>query len=307
MKSAANSTTPLSQVLPRRNNEAILVTDSVSCDGRFVLYTIAAEALNCRSSPLRTFADVSNDNNSGVLWISCTSTTDESILNALKRIGCDKAVISSASFVGEHPQFVKPSRISIFSVLNLVEASLIETNVFNEEDFMKGIFRQIKVVLMRLRNSKIDPLCVIIDDTDALAVLVGGRLVYALLISLLSLKSSNIHQFDLVFRSSNDANLDASGISISGKNTTEWLDGVVHNLQCPALSWEQAIMELADSIIDITPLSSGYSREVHGRINVSGRSPETCSASYNYCLTETQVLVMRLSVDRAIAKEYSQS
>mmetsp|Transcript_12767 Transcript_12767/g.18188 ORF Transcript_12767/g.18188 Transcript_12767/m.18188 type:complete len:150 (-) Transcript_12767:35-484(-) len=34
----------------------------------------------------------------------------------------------------------------------------------------------------------------------------------------------------------------------------------------PSLAWERALVELADGIIDVSPLPSGYSREAHGRL-----------------------------------------
>jgi hypothetical protein len=291
---------PLSQVLQLINNDTILVTDSVSCDGRFVLYTIAADVLNnthrwC-NRPATIGTDTKEPNgNPGVLWISCTSTTDESILNTLKKIGCDKTLLSSACVEGEEPLSAQPNRLSIFSVINQFEVSLMNTNVFNEENFMKSIFQQIKLRVAALRNSNVDPICVVLDDVFDLAALVGGGLVYALLISLISLKSSEKHQFGLFLRSSNDADLRTAGKSLHGMSTPEWLDGRDYHLPCTTLSWEQGILELADTIIDIAPLRSGYSREVHGRLTFSRRSPETISASYNYCLNENQVSVMHLT------------
>jgi hypothetical protein len=57
--------------------------------------------------------------------------------------------------------------------------------------------------------------------------------------------------------------------------------------------WERHLVELADVLVDVTPLPSGVTRHAHGRLYISGRTVHVASV-YNYCLTDQAVLAMRL-------------
>lgn len=293
--------TPLSHIVTCNNTETLLVTDSVRCDGRFVLYTVVAEALNNnKSSTLAvattTSATVSVESNhakSRVLWISCTSVIDESILNALKKIGLERDVISSTSRSKLNPtEFDGCERLRIHSIASsLAEATILETNDFDDFTFMKKLFALIKeFVSEQNKNSTKVPTIVAIDDISALSVLVGERLAYSLILSLNALKLNEMHPFGLVIRCSNDYDIDASGLA--GRGLVENAD-LIATTNVP---WERSLVELADSIVDVTLLSSGYSRDVHGRLTISRRAAEASNTGlYNFCLTDNQVLLMRLA------------
>ena len=127
-------------------------------------------------------------------------------------------------------------------------------------------------------------------QTMHLSVLVGERLAYSLILSLNSLKVNENHPFGLVIRCSNDYDIDAS--ELTGR-------GLVENIDLSATTnvpWERSLVELADFIVDVTLLPSGYSRDVHGRLTISGRAAEASNTGlYNFCLTDNQVLLMRLA------------
>lgn len=81
--------TPLEDVFPWQdeNNETTLICDSVESDGRFVLCTLVSHALRQSQN--------SSDRNR-VLWLCCSSVTDQLTLSALKKIGCNKLATSRA-------------------------------------------------------------------------------------------------------------------------------------------------------------------------------------------------------------------
>ena len=37
------------------------------------------------------------------------------------------------------------------------------------------------------------------------------------------------------------------------------------------VAWERALVEMADGIVDVTPLPSGFAKDVHGRLVFTGR------------------------------------
>lgn len=47
-------------------------------------------------------------------------------------------------------------------------------------------------------------------------------------------------------------------------NTME--ENALYHLYGPQCAWERTLVEIADGIIDVTPLASGYAREAHGRM-----------------------------------------
>ena len=142
---------------------------------------------------------------------------------------------------------------------------------------------------------------VILDDATTLAVLVGERLAYGFILSLRALSancssSSSNHGFGLAIRASND--YDIQRASIVEPRSTHWFGGATVGEgndiddECP---WERQLVEMADIVVDVVPLSSGYSREVHGRLIFTSKAgPSSLQDVYNYCLTDTQALAIRI-------------
>jgi hypothetical protein len=292
--SASNFQTPLGNIVTCKNAESILVTDSVSCDGRFVLYTIAAAVLSKNmnpslyQSPFVAKSVKLHPKKSRVLWINCTSVVNESIVHAFKKVGLERDVISSILIGGPAKQrFDGSERLFIHSVAS----SIAEANVqVDDITSVNALYLLIKdFVSKRDDNSINDPIVVVLDDISALSALFGERLVYSFVLSLNSPSRSSSHPFGLVVRCSNDCDVDASGVyatsQIGSDNSSATGD----------VPWERSLVELADSIINVTLLPSGYSRDVHGRLTLSGRSAETSFiGTYNFCLTDNQVLLKRL-------------
>lgn len=302
--------TALSQVFPWKDNDTILVTDSVACDGRFVLYTAVASALT---------AEALSEKDTFVLWMGCTSILEGSVLNSLKKMGCEKTVLSSAILMDQVPGFSSSlseqlgsdqegERLTICSFHSFLESSLrAKSCELTTETLLKDLFQLVLLWRKKLQGTS-SVLWVILDDVSALASLIGMRSAYAFLLSLQTLKcreeDNGMKKFGLMVRCANDYDLELVGLSpASTQDNSDWLDhtgsdsyyGNSIRRSNDIIPWERAIVEFANAIVDVTPLSNGFSREVHGRLSFRVRSPDAASYTYNYCLTENQVLVMRVT------------
>jgi hypothetical protein len=277
--------TPLSQVFSWQENETVLIADSVESDGRFVLCTLSSQVLSRRSN---------------ILWLCSTAITDQLILGALKKIGCDKMATMSAYLPENgHPTPEMLPRLTIRSIPTLLDHALghVEDEAFNEEIFVKDLYQKIKVWrLLQDKSDQHSESWVILDDVSALATLVGERLTYGLVLSLQALKVK--HPFGLAIRCSNDSDIEAAGLMVV--RSSDWFGAggeAAHNDRS-TIPWERTLTELADTVVDVLPLASGYTREAHGRLIFTGRSTET-TAVFNYCLTDNQVLAIRIASQTA--------
>ena len=101
---------PLSDALPWSSNDGprtFVVNDSMGADGRFLLYTWASQVLAGIHYRSVTGSNLGNhgthDAKPGrgrVLWLACGPVTERHILQGLKKIGCDKGVLSQAVLSG---------------------------------------------------------------------------------------------------------------------------------------------------------------------------------------------------------------
>lgn len=284
--------TPLLEICSWRNNETVLVTDSVESDGRFVLCTLAAAA------------SISSNQNR-VLWICCTALTDTLTLAALRKIGCDKDFINSAhlpeSSLPSSPRGAVSPRLTIKSIPELLDVVLSSNREemqqdFDAERFIKGVY---KSVSDWIRLSTQDTTAanhtsnawVILDDVSALSSLIGEQCTYELILSLQSLKSYDTQNgYGLALRCSNSEYID----SFTTRPSSWFGAGENDTLGATARPREESLVELADVVVDVLPLSSGYTREAHGRLMLTGRTHPT-SLMCNYCLTENQASVIRIN------------
>ena len=301
--------TPLQDVCPWQDeNETVLVCDSVESDGRFVLCTLALQALAAAQS------SSSDEKNGRILWLCCSPVlTDQLTLNALKKIGCNKLATggaslpesSSAGQTSEAKAGIAPL-LTIRSIPTLLEQSILNNlEDFEEEDFVKEIYRQVKNWLAG-QDSRT---WVILDDVSTLAALVGERLTYGLILSLRAHLSKSTYPCGLALRCSGDADIEAAGLTVP--RSSDWF-GAGGNVATNASNskepnnapWERSLVELADTVVDVVPLASGYTREAHGRLIFTSRTTTTnannvvagaTSVVFNYCLTDSQVLAIRIA------------
>ena len=307
--------TPLSQVCRWDDaDETVLVLDSIESDGRFVLGTLVAGLPPPHQA------------NNRVLWLCCSAVTDQLTLSSLKKIGCPKAMTGSAS-LPESPASAQPKtgtatslgderpRLTIRSIPTLLSRAVSKVDdeesswkPFDRESFVKNLYRQVKE-WVRLGSEEEEEQAkkqteddtagerrwVVLDDLSTLAALVGERLVYGLILSLQALSRAGELPFALALRCSNDVDVEAEGLV--DPRSTQWFgagdSSTTGNEGCP---WERQLVELSDTIIDVTPLASGSTREAHGRLIFSSRGTAAGATSrvYNYCLTENQALAIRI-------------
>jgi len=343
--------TPLSQVVRRcwdentssREDETVLVMDSLESDGRFVLGTLVSSILQQHqemSAATTSIKGKAAAGNPRVLWLNCTTMTDQLTLSALKKIGCPKSVTSTAN-LPDAPSLqtaVPPpspdsstAGLTIRSILALLRRNSILTNntdrsgtasadheavddeyadadsAIDLESFVKMLYREVKSWTANIEtdNPREDRRWVVLDDATTLSTFVGERLAFGLILSLQSLsRSSSDHSFGFIIRAANDTDVEAA--ALMEPRSAQWFGGGA-GIMAPgddtnnvgrACPWERQLVEMADTVIDVVPLASGYSREAHGRLlftsKVSAAVAATNQVVYNYCLTDNQALAIRI-------------
>lgn len=265
--------------------------------------------------------------------------TDQLTLSALKKIGSSKSMTGSASLPelssadSGTPPAAADGRLTIRSIPTLLSRAISSkqegdektSQSFDMESFVKHIYRQVKAWVRfqheNTRNQREDAVgedgderrWVVLDDLSTLGALVGDRLAYGLVLSLQALSRAGGLPFGLAMRCSNDADIEAEGLM--DPRSTQWFGGAAvaavesstltddndgYMKECP---WERQLVELADTIVDVCPLASGYTREAHGRLIFSrrgerpaaGASSTATTQVFNYCLTDNQALAIRIS------------
>ena len=188
------------------------------------------------------------------------------------------------------------------------EDNTIRSSPFDPQLYAKHLYRRTRKWVQRNQQSSTASL-IVLDDVTSLSSLLGDRITYFLILSLKGLIPTIVNDNDqgssstrtpvgLMVRSASDIDQDngsdevpsATGTrststhaagwvgaggtasfhsndkrnkvaSSGGSTSTSGVSGVV--------VWERLLPELADGIVDILPLSSGYSREAHGRLVLS--------------------------------------
>jgi hypothetical protein len=294
------SSVPLTEALPwsPKCNRKVLVCDSVETDGRFLLHTLCTQVLA---------------GNGRVLWLTGGPVTETQVATGLKKIGCDAAT-------GYLRNGASPS-LSIKSLAVEIATQTLaadQDQAWNAEAYLKKIYLDIKTWVQQAQDHSKGPSWVILDDVSALASLLGERLVYCFVDSLSALASRlGEHSFGLMIRCSHDVDQEfLKEQALNDKNTNPgWVGagGQSRDLRREEwVPWERHLVELADGIVDVVPLTSGYSREAHGRLVFSERpgargwsdgnissSAQVASTPWNklvinYCIQDNAVRAIRL-------------
>ena len=272
MSSAAS--VPLTDALPwdddgdDKSASTILVCDLIETDGRFLLYTVA-------TSPKKV-----------VLWLGCGSVSSKQIATALKKMGSDAA--ASILKRNEYSSRKIPLHIHSLSVEMAERLLRQDGRTFDGQLYLKEVYNRIKTWI-QLRSSEESALlsCIILDDVSALATLLGNALVYCFVASVRALCRSR-NNARLFMRCSHDAEYLARENSII---PASWIGAGGQDHAISSLSSQ--LVELADYVVDVLPLASGYSREAHGRLIFTSSIKKT-PLMLNYCLHESSVSAIRL-------------
>jgi hypothetical protein len=260
------SAVPLTEALPWADppttGRTYLVNDAMDTDGRFLLYTLTSQVLSSKAT-----------RQGRVLWLGFQPVTEEQIVQGLKRIGCDRNVLAMPPIPQHQQQDAISSKTAKLTIRSLwVELStrmLDEENIdsFSEANFMKEILDYVDQWVL-VEGDNVNS-WIILDDVSTFSSFVGERLMYHFIITLNARSRSK--GFGLMIRCSNDQEDQSlpvySGASMKGYQ--DWFGAggtrshVSHDEEPP---WERALVELADGVMDVLPLTSGYTRELHGRI-----------------------------------------
>ncbi len=262
----SSASVPLMDALPpwslSDGNSCWLVCDSVETDGRFLLHSLVTRTLKQQQEK--------------VYWLACGPWTCQLIAAALKKMGCDAAALylrDSAS-----------SPLNVQSVTVDMSTKLEENDEFDAKMYIKELYRSISKWIHQ--------------NASPLAALVGERLTFCLLQSVRALQTSN--SFNFVIKCSQDYDMDLiqqediSRVCPGGSLNVDWVGaggGTSHAIL--HVPWERSLVELADTIVNVEPLASGYSREAHGRLVVVDSSSLT-PIILNYCCQDSSVSAVRL-------------
>lgn len=178
-----------------------------------------------------------------------------------------------------------PSSWTIRQVLQELSQAAEEATLV-ESVFVEHLFQSIKDWC---DSASGEARWIIVDDISTLAGLLGERLCYAFVLSLQGLCLA--HDFGLVVRCAGD----------EMEEQPEWVgaSSVISRTEQDVV-WEHSLIELADGVVDVAPLTSGFSREVHGKLLFSavpgnrGWGGRDTNHVFNYRLTDNQVLAIRV-------------
>jgi len=294
-----------------------------------------------------------------VLWLGCTPATAKQIASALKKIGCDASLTAAAAIGGggSASSSARSRRLEIVPIMLEAATEILssddeggENNDALGSDYLKKLYRRIKAWLNESSSSqRQQPNLIIVDDATSLASIFGPRNVEFFLRQVRSLalrRGSPSASASMAILCSTDADQDrylttmakagGAAVNVAGGGSTKstWIGagsdvmGVEQEYQrivgAAGATWERNLVELADGIIDVMPLQSGFSLEAHGRLvfterkggrgwrdatSPSGRRlpstarPASSSATgapaflttvVNYCCEESSVKAFRL-------------
>lgn len=290
-----------------------------------------------------------------VLWLGCTPATDQQVASALKKIGCDVSVTTAAVLPDNTTDSmsnvtIRPKRLEIIPIMFEVASSIADESQEGRvgHEYLKKLYRRIKAWLNQQPQQQQDtPVhhLVVIDDVTALATIFGQLAtdVFVRQVRSTLRRSSNASDTRigcLAMLCSNDADQDrhladvsssaeggGSSVNVTGGGRKgDWIgsagdtfleEAAADATPSSTCAWERSLVEIADGIIDVVPLQSGFSLEAHGRLVFTERrgglgwrdsrktsgaglsSSSTSSSSFlttvvNYCCEESTVKAFRL-------------
>ena len=265
-------------------HSSILIHDTLETSGRFLLHLTAKEGATKR--------------NARILWLCCTAGQNKRLIEqALSKIESttrgsktDRSKISVRSVVQEMNHAIENHTRS---------SSDIE---FDPHKFVRELYYSVRAWYQETAEC---PAYVFVEDVSALANLVGQRLSYAFVFQLHTMQEernanqgSGKAELSLLVSCASDEQL----ISHSSTSSSPWIGagGRQHSSMQQAESsgplWECSLVELANWIVDVVPLTTGISRTVHGRLILTPKSLGSASDAVvvNYCLGENQVWATRV-------------
>ncbi|KAL7567625.1 hypothetical protein ACA910_000219 [Epithemia clementina (nom. ined.)] len=277
----------------------VLINDTLETNGRFLLYiTARKEVAKCKTR---------------ILWLTCSASQNQRLIDqGLSKMVLDGATTGSTArrtnteiSSNNKPQITV--RCIVQEIGQAIEKSSQDKKIFAPQQFMRDLYVTVRTWCDEDQES---PAYIFLEDVSALANLVGSRLSYAFVYQLQVLKQKiNIRyqkegksgMLCLVITSAGDGPL---GQTTTNNNNAfpSWVGAGGRFVSESATStslvvgegWECGLVELADWIVDVVPLATGFSRNVHGRLIVTPKSVLSDAFVINYCLGENQVWGTRM-------------
>lgn len=290
------STRSLADVLPWRpgtkiqNKEeaqSILVTDTVSNDGRFLLYAHTSAILQQQEA--------------SILWLSGGPWTISLIEHAVEQYGGKSGTSGRDPVAPLSGNQIK--NLSIRSLAVELAEQQLEGDI-STEHFLRTLLKDIrKWVQDQEKNCWI-----LLDDLTALSsMLQSTRLVYALVLSLQALSNTTEKELKrkvhILMRCGTSHIPSVEGATPSPASTEPieaWLgDSATTTVEHEQPPLDVCLTELVNWIVDVTPLVSGPTREAHGRLTLLSKQQEEYLA-YNYRLSDDQREATVLPVAKGI-------
>ena len=288
------NTIPLQEVIPWSPSDprTILVCDSIETDGSFVLSTMAAQLFSSTMSPSSSIMQAKGLNRQpasmpSAFWLSGNASTEKQVAATLKKLGCD----AGASYLRKNNNPIEnsinsrtglkirglASEMSDLILMSTSQGGDEDGSPFHNEQYLKTVYRDLKAWVNSKNEEPTESTIswIFLDDVTALASILGDRLVFCFVESLIALVNRPESSCGLIIRCSGDS--DQMLHKIEGnekKDQTGWFGagGLSHKqathdtLFRSFVPWERSMEESVDAIIDVLPLLSGFSREAHGRL-----------------------------------------
>ena len=239
-----------------------------------------------------------------VLWLGCTPASVKQIASALKKIGCDASLTTAASLAtsmaASSSTTANNRRLEIVPIMLEAATEILSSSADDEDredgendaafannEYLKKLYKRIKAWLSESSSQK-QPHLIVVDDATSLATIFGPthteffvRQVRSLILrqgnaSMAVLCSTDADQDQYLTAAAEEggANVNVAG---GGSAKSTWLGAGsdVHALEQEyqqvvgggaGSNWERNLVELADGIVDVMPLQSGFSLEAHGRL-----------------------------------------
>jgi hypothetical protein len=288
----------------------VVICDSLETDGRFLLYSLVTTTKR------------------NVLWLGCTSTTSKQIATALKKMGSETAnaflkkqptttstaaaaaSTTNTTHVGETTHWNRPLHIHSLMV-EISERVLIAVEELDAQLYLKDLYQRVQLWIQSSssnnnnnnnnnnNHNETSPACIVLDDVSALATLVGQELAYCFVTSLRAACRKTGTRFLLRCWQTNH---ETSSLS-SSATIPSWIgaggrahhqEAQHHGAATTTTAAAACLVELADQIMDVIPLATGYSREAHGKLVVTTMRNRKQVLVVNYCLQDTTVSAIRL-------------
>jgi hypothetical protein len=236
------------------------------------------------------------------MWLSCGPLSEKLIATALRKLGCDAA----SAYLKHYSNTASPWKgpLVIHPILGEAITLYQDEDKLQAEVYLRHLYQRIRSWRAEISSQgSREQVLLVLDDVSALGNLLGERLVYFFISYLRALEG-----VVLLIRCSNSSDKDGfdigsneTSLTSPSDNSTPWFGSGGTSMRSTGSSapWERSLLEYVDWVVDVLPLTSGYSREAHGRLvftSIGGVS----RALMNYRIEESTISAIRLQISSSL-------